>query len=111
MILSRTSMVEPAPSAVAPGGSGAITLSATVSGSSPTGTITWLDGTTLLGSTTLVSGSATLSMTFSTPGTHIITVSYSGDAHNAPSSTTQTLTVLIPPEQLIPILQLLDDDQ
>ena len=87
-------------------------MSATVNGSSPTGYVSWFDGTTLLGSTTLVSGSASLSATFTTPGTHLITVSYSGDARNAPSSTTQALMVLIAPEQLVPILDLLlNDDQ
>jgi hypothetical protein len=85
-------------------------LGATVTGSSPTGTVTWFDGSTLLGSATLVSGSASLTVNFTTPGTHLITLVYSGDSHNTSSSATQTVQVLIPPEQLIPMLRMLLDD-
>jgi Bacterial Ig-like domain (group 3) len=57
-----------------------------------------------------VSGTGTISTTISTPGTHTITIVYSGDANNAASTATVTMNVTLPPEQLVPILQLLLDD-
>ena len=39
-----------------------------------------------------------------------VTANYSGDIANAPSTTTLTVNVLIPPEQLVPILNLLLED-
>ena len=41
---------------------------------------------------------------------HTLTAIYSGDANNAASTATVTLIVTLPPEQLIPILQMLLDD-
>ena len=63
------------------------TVAATVSGNSPTGTMYFYDGST-----------------------HPITIVYSGDANNAATTATITLIVSLPPEQLIPILQLLLDE-
>jgi len=115
----RIAQIDPAPTSVTPGGGGApitatagraFTLTVTVSGSSPTGTVSFYDGTTLLGSANVVNGAASLAATISRPGTHTITANYSGDIANAPSTTTLTVNVLIPPEQLVPILNLLLED-
>ena len=60
------------------------TLTATLSSSAstPTGTVSFYDGGTLLGSTeTLVQGSATYTTSTLAAGTHSITVFYSGDAN------------------------------
>jgi sugar lactone lactonase YvrE len=57
------------------------TLTATVSSlyGTPTGTVTFMDGATVLGTGTLnSSGVATLTVSFSTAGTHPLTVSYPG---------------------------------
>ena len=62
------------------------TLSATVSPTSATGTIQFLDGSTSLGTATVASGSATLSLTTLAVGTHSITSVYSGDANDATST-------------------------
>ena len=86
------------------------TLAATVNGNSPTGTISFYDGSVLLGTATLVSATGSITATFSTIGAHTITIVYSGDANNAASAATVALTVTLPPEQLAPILQLLLDD-
>jgi hypothetical protein len=57
-----------------------------IGGPTPTGTITFLDGTTVIGSSALDStGTAHLSTFFTTLGLHNITASYSGDAGHAPS--------------------------
>jgi hypothetical protein len=61
-------------------------LTASVSPSAATGTVTFYDGTTSLGSGTLSSGTATLSTTFSTTGTHSLTAIYGGDLNYATSS-------------------------
>jgi hypothetical protein len=58
------------------------TLTATLTSSSgtPTGTVTFLDGTKILGTGTLnASGVATLSVSFSTVGQHTLTVTYPGN--------------------------------
>jgi hypothetical protein len=110
-VLSATTISGPAGGAgwKAQGGK-ASTLSATVSGDSPTGTLSFYDGSTLLGTATLVSGTGTITATITTLGTHTITVVYSGDANNAPVTATGTLIVTLAPEKLIPILmQLLND--
>src|SRR5579883_377123 len=69
---------------------GSFTFTATVapaplpgapSSQTPTGTITFRDGSAVLGSVTTNGGSATVNPTLSTPGTHIITATYSGDDH------------------------------
>ena len=49
-------------------------------------------------------------MSFYDGSTHSITIVYSGDGNNAATTATITLIVSLPPEQLIPILQLLLDE-
>ena len=60
-----------------------ITLTATVSSTigtgTPTGTVTFFDGTATLGTGTLTSGVASLVISTLTAGSHSITVSYAGD--------------------------------
>lgn len=67
-----------------------VTLTATVSSVStapaPTGTVDFLDGTTLLGSAPVSGGVATLATAFTAAGSHSLTANYSGDANNLPSS-------------------------
>ena len=107
-VLSSTTITGPAggPGWTAVAGK-STTLSATVNGNSPTGTMSFYDGSTLLGTANLVSGTGSISATISTVGTHTITIVYSGDANNAASTATVTLNATLPPEQWIPILQLL----
>jgi hypothetical protein len=53
----------------------------------PTGTVTFLDGSTSLGTAQLsASGGATLNLASLPIGTHSITASYGGDAHDSPST-------------------------
>jgi hypothetical protein len=71
-----------------------VTVPAPGSGT-PTGTVTYLDGSSTLGTATLSSGSATLSTAALSAGTHTITVNYSGDSNFIASSSpaiTETVT-------------------
>jgi RHS repeat-associated protein len=70
------------------------TLTASVTGSNPSGSVTFKDGTTILGTGTLTAGSASLSYTFTIAGAHSITAEYAGDSNNAAStSVAAALTV------------------
>jgi hypothetical protein len=73
-----------------------VTFTATVTGSggTPTGTVTFLNGTATLGSSTLSNGTATWTTSALAPGGYSITAAYAGDSNFATStSTTLTQTV------------------
>nr|WP_230514440.1 Ig-like domain repeat protein [Salinispora arenicola] len=75
-----------------------VTLTATVTctGSTPTGTVTFLDNTKTLGTEPLsASPTAILRVTRLTPGTHSIHARYNGD-NNCPTSTSNPTTVTVP---------------
>jgi hypothetical protein len=67
-----------------------LTATATSTSGTPTGTITFLDGTTVLGTAPLnASGVATLTVSFSAPGTHPLTANYPATgAYQAATSNT-----------------------
>ena len=76
---------------------GQVTLTATLSAlaSNPTGTVTFYDGSTALGSAvTLTQNTASLQLSSLAVGAHTITASYSGDNHNA-ASTSIAITEVI----------------
>jgi predicted secreted protein len=71
------------------------TVNVTSTGSTPTGTITLLDGTTAIGTGTLGSGGiVTFTISNLTSGNHSITASYGGDSQNA-SSVSTVLTQVV----------------
>ncbi|AYQ29532.1 MULTISPECIES: Ig-like domain repeat protein [unclassified Polaromonas] len=71
-----------------------ITLTATVTGASPTGTVTFKDGATTVGSGAVTAGVATLNSSALALGSHTLTAEYAGDANNDPS-TSAGVTVVI----------------
>jgi len=75
-----------------------LTLTATVSSSygTPTGTVSFLSGTTILGSSTLSNGVATFSTTSLPAGTAILSARYEGDAITSLSSSTSLNQVVAP---------------
>jgi glucuronoarabinoxylan endo-1,4-beta-xylanase len=76
----------------------------TASAGTPTGTITFLDGTTSLGTATLSSGAASLSVTtFAASSTHTLTASYAGATGFAASVSTATTLTVQPAAPIIPI--------
>jgi len=86
-----------------PAGQGdSITLSATVTSSSsgtPTGTVSFANGASVLGTANLQNGVATLNMSFSA-GTYQLSATYSGDNNFSPS--TGTLSQVVNPPALLP---------
>ena len=67
-----------------------VTFTATVTGSTPTGSVTFRDGATVLSTSAVASGTATWSQTLAN-GLHVVTASYGGDTTNSPSTSTATL--------------------
>lgn len=63
-----------------------ITLTATVTGNAPAGSVTFKDGAAVLGTANVdVSGVATLTTSFAIAGSHSLIASYAGDSTNMPS--------------------------
>jgi hypothetical protein len=76
-----------------------VNLTAMVTGPAgiPTGTVTFMDGATVLGTATLDgTGTATLAVTFPTAGDHALTAVYSGQGLSA-ASTSDVLTETVSP--------------
>lgn len=83
-----------APATATPGAS--VILSVKVSGSSgtPTGSVTFMDGTTTLSTVTLASGAASYTSTAFAIGSHSLTASYTGDSiFGSATSSTQSLSI------------------
>jgi Bacterial Ig-like domain (group 3)/IPT/TIG domain len=73
-----------------------VTFTAKVTGASPTGVVTFLDGGAAIGTATLAAGTAAFTTSLAA-GTHSITAAYGGDGGNAPSvSAVLVQTVNIP---------------
>jgi hypothetical protein len=64
----------------------AVALTASVTGSDPTGTVTFAEGGTTLGSASVASGVATLTTSTLAVGSHTLTATYAGDGANGPST-------------------------
>lgn len=69
----------------------AVTFAAVVTGSSPTGSVTLMDGSTSLGQAPVNQGTATITVASLSGGNHAITASYNGDSFNL-VSTSKLLT-------------------
>ena len=89
-VTGATSTTTLAASATAATPTTSLTLTATITGSSPTGSVVFRDGATVLQTATVTGGIATWSQTFAN-GSHVLTASYAGDATNSASVSTATL--------------------
>ncbi len=79
-----------------------LTLTATVSPSSATGTVTFFDGTTQLGLAQVSGGAASVSISTLTVGGHILTANYGGDAGDSPSvSSPVSVNIIVGPQPVI----------
>ncbi len=77
---------------------GQVTLKATVSGDSPTGSVSFSAGSTSLGTATLTSGVATLQTSFAAAGSYSVTATYQGDQNNAASTSSAATIVIAAPD-------------
>jgi hypothetical protein len=73
-----------------------VTLTATVTGASPTGSVTFAEPGSALGTSTLSGNVATLVVSSWAAGQHLVTATYSGDGNNNQSAGTLTQTVAAP---------------
>lgn len=104
-VFTQTVNLEPTTTAIAsstytPAFAQSITLTANVkpvSGTTATGTVTFLDRTTTIGTASLSNNSAQFAISTLTPGTHHISAQYSGNANTAASTSGQTLVTVSPP--------------
>ncbi len=85
----QTSLATAAPGA-------AITLTASVFGTSPTGSVSFAANGNSLGTETLVNGIATLATSFANAGSYSLTASYEGDSNNT-ASTSSAVAITITP--------------
>jgi uncharacterized repeat protein (TIGR01451 family) len=70
-------------------------VSTSVSGAAPSGTVTFKEGSTTLGTGTLSSGSASFTTSALAVGTHSITAVYGGDTNYSASTTTTALSQVV----------------
>ncbi|HTW60188.1 MAG TPA: Ig-like domain repeat protein [Terracidiphilus sp.] len=85
-LAASTTALTVSPNPAVTGGTVTFTASVTSTGVAPTGTVTFLSGTTTLGTGTLKNGVATFSTATLAVGSYTITASYSGDGNNATST-------------------------
>jgi uncharacterized protein (TIGR03437 family) len=88
-----------------------VMLTANVAGQTPaivgpTGSVTFLDGATLLGQVTLSGTAATLSTTFTTAGPHFLSATFSGDSFYLPSTSAGYGQIVTPPGGALGVLNL-----
>ena len=76
-----------------------VTFTAAVSPNSATGTVQFLEGSTVLGTASISGGAASLSLSTLTVGTHSIKASYSGDANYLTAVSSALTQTISPPPQ------------
>lgn len=90
---SKTTLAASASSA-APGQQ--LTLTATITGATPTGTVSFVSGSITLGTAPVTNGTATLATSFATASTYPVVANYPGDANNTPSSSSPVSIIVAP---------------
>ena len=80
-----------------------VTLTATVQGNSPTGTVTFLNGTTSLGTVPISGNSASLTTSFPSAGSVSLMASYGGDLNNLASNSSPVIITIVAPSFAIAV--------
>jgi O-glycosyl hydrolase len=96
VVQSTTTVLTATPNPVAAGAT--VTLTATVSstGGTPTGSVTFLDGTTSIGTATLANGTATITVSTLAAGTtHSLSGSYAGSVGSFSASTSAVVSLAV----------------
>ena len=78
----------------------ALTLSASVNGDAPSGSVSFYDGSTLLGSASLSGTTASLVVSGLSDGSHSLSATYSGDSNNLTSTSAKVVEVVQPAANL-----------
>ncbi len=84
--------------AAGPGETVTLTAKVTSSGGTPTGSVSFLDGATLLGTGTLNSGTATFAGSFTTLGQHSVTAMYGGNTNFSVSTSSAVIEAIANPD-------------
>ena len=71
------------------------TVSTTVTAAAPSGTVNFLDGSTIIGSGTVTAGVAMLNTATLSAGTHVLSASYLGDTNYNGATATPSVTVTV----------------
>lgn len=74
-----------------------VTLTATITGGNPGGSVEFMEGSTVLGTGTVTSGVATLNISSLAIGTHSLTASYLGDSTHAASASAVMSQIITDP--------------
>lgn len=86
LLASRTRVptaITPTKSTVVATGTGGVTLTVSIGGTSPSGTVTFTEGGSVIGVATVTGGQASINVQGLAVGSHTITATYSGDNSNA----------------------------
>ncbi|MBB5329920.1 FG-GAP-like repeat-containing protein [Tunturiibacter gelidoferens] len=92
--LSSKTVLAASANSAAPGQQ--LTLTATVTGGTPTGTVSFVAGGKTLGTAPLTNGTATLAVSFPAAGSFAVIANYSGDSNNTPSSSNPLSLAIAP---------------
>lgn len=82
-----------------------LTLTLTVNGSNPSGSVSFKDGATVIGTVALSGGVATFNTSALSEGSHNLTAEYAGDANNA-GATSSVLSQTIEPANIAPTVSI-----
>ena len=100
--LTSTTTLQTSLATATPGA--AITLTASVFGTNPTGSVSFSANGNALGTEALVNGSATLATSFANAGSYTVTAAYEGDSNNT-ASTSSPVGITITPATSATTLQ------
>ncbi len=100
--LSSTTVLETSLATAIPGA--AITLTASVFGTNPTGSVSFAANGIALGTEAVVNGTATLATAFANSGSYTVTATYAGDSNNT-ASTSSPVGITITPATSATTLQ------
>jgi hypothetical protein len=93
-LITSTTTLQASPATATPGA--AITLTASVFGTNPTGSISFAADGNSLSTEPLVNGTATLQTSFANTGSYTVTATYQGDSNNTASTSAAAAVTITP---------------